>query len=472
MKQYISKFVKTKKEAIDFLENGGFVALDTVSAKEILDYMLEKRIVKEEDMSKKSPLEEDLNKAGCYSISASRLQFYPTDFLETLRSVSALPLSIKGGYKTLLNGKQRMTLDRVLDRYEKEKGNEIEIFLELANMRRVDIIEKMFIVEFENAFSNSNGFVTVVDPFGGTGSWLDVFRMLDNKRHRRVKTIYNEIELNKYDEFRNRHDYSFNLPAEDFLPMLGKKVVPDIILFNPPYGHSFGERNARNFLMQLRDSMVFRGDSIMLCALNEKDIRDCMDILERYEITEANRFKNDEEFKALGQYYFEVKANGNRNGKQVLTEMLNRQNTEKRRMSPLIKQLNNHDTNKKWFLEELELKADETRYIAPRNNLDFIKSSLIPKAIDEVIYMPKNPSFEETCSLIANGKMNGKVIMRDGQVVYVCGVNEKVTETMEDEGEDGEGTVTIQKEIYSTTITVIDENKRLKILSDREGGWQ
>lgn len=138
----------------------------------------------------------------------------------------------------------------------------------------------------------------------------------------------------------------------------------------------------------------------------------------------------------------------------------------------MIKRLNNGDEHKKWFLEELELKADETRYVAPKNNMDFIKSSLIPKAIDEILYMPKNPSFEETCSLIANGKMNGKVIMKDGQSVYVCGVNEKVTETIEDEGDDGEGTVIIQKEIYSTTITIIDEQRRLKVLSDREGGWQ
>lgn len=337
MKQFISKFVKSKKEAIDFIKNGGFIATERVSAKEILEYMLEKKIVKEEDMIKKSPLEEELNKAGCYSISASRLQFYPTDFLETLRSVSVLPLSIKGGYKTLLNGKQRLTLDNVLDKYEKERGNEIEIFLELADMRRLDILEKMFIVEFKNAFSNSEGFITVLDAFGGTGSWLEIFRLFDNKRQRRIKTIYNEIELNKYEVAKIRHDYAFNMAAEDFMPMLGEQLVPDVILFNPPYGGSLGERNVRNFLQQTIDSKLFRGDSIMICALNEKDILDCIDIFEKYEIVEANRFKNEEEFKALGQYYFEVKANGYRNGREKLTEMLSKKNPNKTRFAPLLK---------------------------------------------------------------------------------------------------------------------------------------
>ena len=429
--------------------------------------MLDKKIISEKEMVKKSPTEEGMTKGGAYIVAASKLQFYPTDFQETLRSLSMLPMTLKGGGKLQLNSKQRMTLDRVLLNFDQEKGNEKEIFIELANMRRLDIIEKYIGIEFENTRQTDDSYhISVLDPFGGTGSWLDVFKFLDNKRKRQIKTIYNEIELNKYEENKMKHDYSFNMSAEEFIPMLEQiRYTPDVILFNPPYGQSFGERNAKVFLKEI---MKITGpQTILSCALNEKDIRDCMEIIdENFIVIQCNRFKNEEEFKALGQYYIELQRRRYSSGiraKSVLEHMLEINNTDKAPKVVLTRLEKSQQTHR--AIVGLELKKDDSKYVAPTDSMDFIKSSLIPTMHQETIYMPKKPSFEETCSLIANGKMNGEVITRDGEVLYVCGVNEKKTQTIEDEDEEG---VTRETEVYATTITVIDQNRRLKILSDRE----
>jgi hypothetical protein len=91
----------------------------------------------------------------------------------------------------------------------------------MVQRRRFDIVKQMFILNY----GDRAGKILVADFFGGDGNWLSCFKSVDNKIEKYVKTLYNEIECNKYDEYKNSFNYSFNLAAEELLPKLKEKKV-------------------------------------------------------------------------------------------------------------------------------------------------------------------------------------------------------------------------------------------------------
>jgi hypothetical protein len=60
------------------------------------------------------------------------------------------------------------------------------------------------------------------------------------------------------------------------------------------------------------------------------------------------------------------------------------------------------------------------------------------------------------------------MVDKEGNVLYVCGVNQKYVETVNMDEEDGDEDPSkrIEREVYSTSISIVDENRRYKFLSD------
>lgn len=469
--QFIKLVTKDRKEALDFLEKGEFQFLNKYSAKEVLNALINKGHLKQDDIEKKA-IREELEKGGAYIEAASRLQFYPTDYQETMLSVSALNIRVKNNYRSSLNVKQKMLIEKIEKEYmeKKEELTDGQFYIEMVQRRRFDIVKQMFILNY----GDRAGKILVADFFGGDGNWLSCFKSVDNKIEKYVKTLYNEIECNKYDEYKNSFNYSFNLAAEELLPKLKEKRVKiDIILFNPPYGQAIEERNAEFFFRLIKENEVLKSNGVMICALNEKDIRLLMPQLTKYSVRCAKRFSNEVEFKRLGQYYIELQGEAysyaeQRNSKMIIESMLEIKEPNKI-YKPLLTETDvDPFTDKTLILEEVELANDDFKYTPPNSTKNYIFDSLIKTEKTETLYMPKKPSYEEICTLISNGKLNNKMVDKEGNVLYVCGVNQKYVETVNMDEEDGDEDTSkrIEREVYSTSISIVDENRRYKFLSD------
>ena len=471
--QFIKLVTKDREEALDFLSKGDFSWNEKYSAKEVLETLIKKGLLTKDDIYKKE-LREELEKGGAYIEAASRLQFYPTDYQETMLSVSSLKLKTKTGYRQRLNDKQKDLLRKIRTEHQEkiqgdspiqiiEKMDDTELYIKLVEKRRFDIVKEAFILDYSEFDTDS---ILVADFFGGDGNWLNCFKSLDNKITRHVKTLYNEIEINKYNEHKNSFNFAFNSPAEELLPKLNDfDIKPSVILFNPPYGNAIGERNAKFFFKLMETNNVIARDTLIICALNEKDIRDMMEVLIRYRVKSIKRFSNDVEFKRLGQYLIELKGevfsrDTELRNKARIEEVLENKSTERVIETFVETKTIGADVDKR--LEELEASMDGFKYTPPNELKNYIFDNIIHSQKEETIYMPKKPSYEEICTLISNGKLNNKFIDNNGNTLYVCGVNEKYVETLNDE-EEGKR---IEREIYSTSIAIVDENRRYKLLSD------
>ena len=195
----------------------------------------------------------------------SKLQFYPTQEIETYRLL------------TLLGDLQ---LDYIKERYirdytiiSKEEYNELFLKSADANIpirfvifdkwlkeERYDLIKNYFTIRFgsDNYNNRKENFpITICDPFCGEGEFLDVFKSFipKDKYSGDIFLIGNELESNRYERFKDNVniDEKYNKSFEELnLP----KNSLSLILFNCPYGETNKIRNVKNYLSQILEKQI------------------------------------------------------------------------------------------------------------------------------------------------------------------------------------------------------------------------
>jgi hypothetical protein len=247
--------------------------------------------------------------------SDSKLMFYPTEFKETLKM---LPLV---GQLNIDYMKEKYQLKNDLgdELYQKLfiKATDKNILLEyilynyFVETNQLDKIKEYFTIHY--GFSDEDSPITICDYFAGEGKWLDVFKSIIpyDKTKNHLYLIANELEKNRYNIISQNPniDECTNLPFED---TQYPKNHASLVLFNPPYGTTNGERNTKYYLkLLLRRELFyhnhintnFRGGKI-ICVLRGDDILDCNELLNTYFcINWSLVYKvNEEEYEKYKQY--------------------------------------------------------------------------------------------------------------------------------------------------------------------------
>ena len=103
-----------------------------------------------------------------------------------------------------------------------------------------------------------NNSIVIADLFAGEGRWLDTFyTFMDYNKNigSKITTIANELDEERFDVIWNNSNIykKYNKSFEEL--QLPKNSV-SLMLFNPPYGTSNGERNVRRYLQMIIDRQL------------------------------------------------------------------------------------------------------------------------------------------------------------------------------------------------------------------------
>lgn len=225
-----------------------------------------------------------------------KLQFYPTDFVETLKMLPLIGrLLIREEYaddpliQSLIR-KRNYSVPSI-------SSSQLIFNYLLENGRYEDTWKYLFlqIPEQENCS------VMVADLFAGEGKWLELFNLFSRKKGDFV-TVANELEDGRYQTCAdNPHiDFAYHGPYEDL--DFPKKLI-DLMLFNPPYGTTNKISNAEYYLADMMKKEYFSvKNSIILMVLNKEDMLNCATTFCQYFNFKYCYKVAQEEFSKWGQY--------------------------------------------------------------------------------------------------------------------------------------------------------------------------
>ena len=147
-----------------------------------------------------------------------------------------------------------------------------ETYYRLVEMGRFDIIDETFKSCMKTS-DNDKCKVVVADLFAGEGEWLNLYKKMCPYKY--TYTLANEIEQNRYIECKHKKfNNSIYGAYEDLSDKIPKGFI-DIMLFNPPYGETDGQRNVERFYeMMLKDNYI-DNNSRVIFVIN-KDDYNCM----------------------------------------------------------------------------------------------------------------------------------------------------------------------------------------------------
>lgn len=433
--------------------------------------------------------------------SESKLMFYPTDFKETLRMLPLVGiLSIdymKEKYQLkndLGEGIYKKLYTQALDNNTSIKYALYNYFIETNQLNK---IVEYFTIHY--AISNEDNPVTICDYFAGEGKWLDVFKSIvpyDGSKNK-IHLIANELEQNRFNTIKqnpNIDEYT-NLSFED---TQYPKNHASLVLFNPPYGDTNGERNAKYYLKMILDRKLlyhncnmtnFKGGKI-ICVLRGDDILDCNELLNTYfSIEFSTIYKvNSEEYAKYKQFVLIA---------DLMKEPLNiknkyevgmlQENIEKLKNIITIEQpefnirMYNSYHNSLNNVPYTQQKEDFTyvkkskQYISKEDSAwNWIKDlTKLEDNSEQNLVLPKEPKIGELSLIISSGYINGNLSLNDEANHIVVGgvkpLEKQESETkIDDKGEKYIETKTIRyTEPYLNLL--INNNGKLEIKELGEG---
>ena len=191
-------------------------------------------------------------------VAESKLQFYPTSELETYRILPFVGTLSDNGYAKyefdrIASKKDKdIIIDQVLNSHNSFTNAYYSYFLD---KQKYDLIKDLFKYEIK---SKNKWKIVVADLFAGEGKWLETFKSFIPLETNNIITIANEIEKNRFNKIKKSKyiDECYNSAFEDL--ELPKRSI-SIMLFNPPYGESNGERNVRRYLKMILEESDSRG---------------------------------------------------------------------------------------------------------------------------------------------------------------------------------------------------------------------
>lgn len=411
---------------------------------------------------------------GATIYSDNKMQYYPTDSIITMQTLSILSdyCNIKRKYEDVIN------------QFKEEWGEKYSTKPNAVSSSKYICREVCNNKDIHNIIEFNLTNKVVADLFAGQGEWLSLFK---TKTIGNNILIGNELEENRYKYMVDNYDidYGYNLPFEDL--ELPKKLI-DIMLFNPPYGISNGVRNAKKYLKMIFDRDIMNKNGAIVLILNETDILDCMDLITKY-LTNLSLYKvHDEEFDKYGQYVLVGVCRDSFIDDSNINQLLNYKELLEGNIALFnyIKENNLQYDYDVIFKYRYGKYSSNIHYKECFENFNYINKNgikiskkdktlkwimnetMINDLSEESLVIPKQLKSGEIANIIASGKINGEISLEDGlgRHIVVGGVK-NITTSRTIQVEDKSGEIKNKIETLKQTIPflniLINDNGKIKI---------
>jgi hypothetical protein len=366
---------------------------------------------------------------GSQIYADKKMQYYPTSSIETMRILCVL-----SSYTCILNDLEMEFREKyssvIREEYEtvnKETTESNYRYKDKYNNYQTNYICDR--VNLHRYLDSSIDESVVCDAFSGEGNWLKLFKANCDKKRPNI-LIGNEIEENRYNELIQEGliDYHYNLAFEDL--QLPKKII-NIMLFNPPYGISNGERNVRRYFRMMLDKDIMAKNCRIVMVLKQDDLLNISDLITQYFEKLHGYRTHQEEFDKFGQIVLYATLRD----KPLNLNNINDVSTYKE-----TKTLNEDTINKisetefdytminsysQYNSDKVDVKSafENFNYInkakAKVSNMDKTWKWIISetKSVDlseEIMTIPKPLKAGELANIIASGKINGEMSLENG----------------------------------------------------------
>ena len=438
-------------------------------------------------------------------VAESKLQFYPTQEIETYRLL------------TLLGDLQ---LDYIKERYirdytiiSKEEYNELFLKSADANIpirfvifdkwlkeERYDLIKNYFTIRFgsDNYNDRKENFpITICDPFCGEGEFLDVFKSFipKDKYSGDIFLIGNELESNRYERFKDNVniDEKYNKSFEELnLP----KNSCSLILFNPPYGsQSNNIRNVKFYLNQIIERKLIYNPTTtkdyktgyMVFVIRKDDFLDSLDVIcQHFNVLKNAIYKvNAEEYAKYKQYIFIARLNNRPYDLNNITDAMdykNNYNDIKRIIESEPEfELSMYNTYRMMnypYIDYETLKENHqyVEYVEVSNNYisnndsvwKWVKDITELKNLgEEKLTVPKPLKLGEIANILASGMINGEIDLDGKGKHVVIGGTKSIEKKEVNSYKDDNGEKITETKIIKMSLSYLNilcsENGQLKI---------
>jgi len=376
-----------------------------------------------------------------------KLQFYPTESRETYRLLGLLG---------------RVEIDYFKKNYLKEYYTEKGLYKELA-MKCLDENVPIEYVYYDRWLNNKDydsiktyceynlGYgkefpIVVSDFFAGEGGFLDVFKSFIPRKEfsNDFILVANEIEEHRYDVVKNNKNINdcYNGAFETL--RIPKNSI-SLTLFNPPYSSSNGERNCKRYLKMILDRQLLYNPTTskdyksgyIVCVIRKDDFLDSLDILcKNFDILKNSIYKtNPEEYAKFKQYIFVAHL---KRFPYDLTNTMQAMDFTKQYNDVKAIIESEPEFNLKMYMTFSQMNYPYIDYDTLKENNKYIESPEINiskndsiwkwvKGITELkdlgeekLVVPKPLKLGEISNLLASGKINGEISLKDGKGRHVA----------------------------------------------------
>lgn len=364
---------------------------------------------------------------GSQIYADSKLQYYPTSSIETTRILSILSsnMTYKKGYQEEYNKIERLLKDEYFD-------NKDNINCRMTQYIANYICNNPNLHQYiESTYLESR---VVSDLFSGEGDWLKLFKRMSEKPN---ILVGNELEENRYNELiaDGLIDYHYNLPFEEL--QLPKKII-DIMLFNPPYGQTNGERNVRRYLRMILERDIMNFKSVIVFVAKTDDLLNVADLITQHFKSSLLGYKtHEEEFKKFGQIVLFAELRDNSLNLDKPSDVA-KYKEELQQNIEYINIIKDEEFNPSYIGKKCYCTNRNIDYEKAFDNFKFIQSNKVnvssmdktwkwviddTKIIDlseEEMFIPKPLKSGELANVIASGRINGDVELEDGLAHHIA----------------------------------------------------
>lgn len=363
---------------------------------------------------------------GSQIFADSKLQYYPTSSIETTKILSVLCSSVtyKKGYQEEYDKIERLLRNEYFD-------NKDNIDCRLTQYIANYMCNNPNTYEFMNCTYLENR--VVADLFAGKGEWLKIFKTMCEKSN---VLIGNELEENRYNDMISDGliDYHYNLPFEEL--QLPKKIV-DIILFNPPYGQTNGERNVRRYLRMILERDILNFKSVIVFVVKTDDLLNVADLITQNFKSLLGYKTHEEEFQKFGQVVLFAELRDEALNLDKSSDVAKYKEELEQNIS-YINYISNEYFHPSYIGKKCFCTNKNTDYEKAFDNFEFIqgnniKYSKIDKAwkwliddtriidlSEEQIFIPKPLKSGELANVIASGRINGELKLENGLAHHIA----------------------------------------------------
>jgi len=378
----------------------------------------------------------------------SQLNFFPTEIWETYRLLGLLG---------------RIDIDYYKKNYLKEYYTEQGLYQEIA-MKSLDLSVPIDYCYFdkwlndkdyekikqycEYTLGHGNQFPIVIsDLFAGNGDFLDVFKSFIPKKNNSndFLLIANEIEEHRFVVIKENKNINecFNSSFEE-LKEIPKSSI-SLMLLNPPYGTTNGQRNVKKYISQIIDRKLLYNPTTskdyksgyIAFVIRKDDFLDSLDILSKnFDILKNSIYKtNPKEYAKFKQYIFiaHLKRYPYDLSNTMQAMDFTKQYNEVKEIIESepefnLRQYNTYQSMNYPYIDYETAKENNKYTESPETHISkndsiwkWVKGITELKDLgEEKLVVPKPLKLGEISNLLASGMINGEISLEDGTGRHVA----------------------------------------------------